>query len=76
MSYITESTKWPSTGVDEATRAVIIRLFELSDTPRPDSGKDLAKEVFTPDAIFSDRNGFNKGSEGAYEFISPNRFIV
>ena len=66
MGYITEHTKWPATGLDEPTRAAITRLFEISDTPDPKSGQDLAKELFTADGIFADRNGYNKGSEGAY----------
>jgi hypothetical protein len=48
MSYVTESTIWPSQPMPPEYKSLLEKLYLLSDTKDESIGRRLASEVFTP----------------------------
>jgi hypothetical protein len=48
MSYITDETVWPESEVSTATKALLIRFFELADLNSLEAGPLLASEAAFP----------------------------
>ncbi|KAL1898526.1 hypothetical protein Sste5346_003430 [Sporothrix stenoceras] len=54
MSYVTQNTAWlaDDSALPQAVRQLVARLFELADSPNPDSGPLLSTDVFAPDGVW------------------------
>lgn len=64
MSYITDGTVWPEFDINNATKALLVRFFELADLKAPEAGKLMAAEIFTSDAVLSQGKRRICGSQG------------
>jgi len=65
MSYTTREAVWPQgpAMLDERTKDLIARFYELIDSKSSDAGPRLASEVFTKSAYFGGGTGTFQGYE-------------
>lgn len=66
MSYVIESTVWPTHPIAEGVKPLIELLFMLSDQNTEVSGPRLASEVFTPTATLIVGNRKLTGTAGKF----------
>lgn len=66
MSTALGNTSWPDIAISSFGKDLIAKFFSLVDKADPNSGKDLAEEVFTKDGVLiAGRNKFT-GYEGVF----------
>lgn len=70
MPTALEHTIWPDTPIEPEAKNLIALFFRVVDLKDPDSGKQLAEEVFTPDGKMITANGTFHGEAGASR-VSP-----
>lgn len=68
MAYVTSATTWPrgTIQLDESTKNLVARLYELLDSEDPSSGARLAAEVFSEHGIFAGGTGRFEGVHGTF----------
>jgi hypothetical protein len=66
MSTALANTSWPDIAISSTGKDLIAKFFSLVDKPDPNSGKELAEEVFTENGVLAAGPNKFTGYEGVF----------
>ena len=75
MDTALKNTIWPSLAVSDNVKILIGKFFTIVDVPDPDSGRQLAEEIFAENGVMATATDKSIGSEGAY-YIAHDNFGI